>query len=111
MTHIVGPELLEDELQAVVRAGGYRSAEEVVHHALGVLLAANPYLRTQTAIELYRRGKVTLSRAAEIAHMELEPFKEQIAKKDLLLEVDEAPDDVHAGADLMRRLRGARDAR
>lgn len=110
MVNIVTPELLEDELQAVVQAGGYRSEQEAVRHALEVLLTANPHLRTQTAVELYRRGKVSLSRAAEIAQLELETFKEQLAAKDLMLEVDEAPDDVRAGADLIRRLRGARDS-
>ena len=111
MANIVSPELLEDELQAVVRAGGYRSEEEAVRHALEVLLAANPHLRTQTAVELYRQGKVTLSRAAEIAQLELETFKEKLAEKDLPMEVDETPDDVRAGADLIHRLRGERDSR
>lgn len=111
MAHIVSPELLEDALQAVVRAGRYRSEQEAVRHALEVLLAANPALRTQTAIELYRLGKVTLSRAAEMAQLELETFKAQLAEKDLLLEVSETPDDVRAGANLIQHLRGTRDSR
>ncbi len=111
MANIVSPELLEDELQAVVRAGGYRSEEEAVRHALEVLLAANPHLRIQTAIELYRWGKVTLSRAAEIAQLELETFKEQLAEKDLPIGVDEEPNEVHIGADLIHHLRRARDSR
>lgn len=111
MAHIVSPELLEDALQAVVRAGRYRSEQEAVHHALEVLLAANPTLRTQTAIELYRRGKVTLSRAAEMAQLELETFKEQLVEKDLLLEVSETPDDVRAGADFIHHLRDPHDSR
>jgi predicted HTH domain antitoxin len=111
MANIVSPELLEDALQALVRAGGYESEQEAVQHAIEVLLAANPQLRTQTAIELYRRGKVTLSRAAEIAHLEFETFKEQLAEKDLPTEGDEAPDDVRTGADLIHRLRGPRDSR
>lgn len=111
MAHIVSPELLEDELQALVRAGGYRSEQEAVRHALDVLLAANPVLRTQTAIELYRHGKVTLACAAEMAQLELETFKEQLAEKDLPLEVSEAPEDVRAGADLIHQLRGPRDSR
>lgn len=111
MAHIVGPTLLEDTLQALVRAGGYRSEEEAVQHAIEVLLAANPHLRTQTAIELYRHGKVTLVRAAEIARLPLETFREQLAEKDLLTEGDEAPENVHAKAHLLHRLRGPRDSR
>jgi predicted HTH domain antitoxin len=105
--NIVSPEILEDILQALVRAGGYPSKEAAVGHALEVLLVANPHLRTQTAIEFYRRGKVTLSRAAEVAQLELEAFKEQLAERDLSIEVDEAPDDVRAGVELIQRLKSS----
>jgi predicted HTH domain antitoxin len=111
MANTVSPELLEDVLWALVRVGGYGSRQEAVRHTLEVLFAANPHLRTQTAIELCRRGKVTLSRAAEIAQLELEALKEQLAEKDLPLRVDEAPDEVRAGADLIHRLRDTRDPR
>ena len=47
-------ELLEDEIRAVVRARDYQSKREAISHALEVLLAANPLLRLNTAIELYR---------------------------------------------------------
>jgi predicted HTH domain antitoxin len=109
--NIVSPEILEDILQALVRAGGYQSKKAAVGHALEVLLVANPHLRTQTAIELYRRGKVTLSRAAEIAQLELEALKDQLAEKDLPLRIDEPPDEVRSGADLIHRLRGTCDSR
>lgn len=79
MSHMVKLELLEEELQAVMRAGGYRSKQEAVRHALEVLLAANPDLHICTPIELYRRGKITLSRGAEMAGLELEAFKEKLA--------------------------------
>jgi predicted HTH domain antitoxin len=111
MANIVSSELLEDILRALARAGGYRSKQEAMRHALEVLLAANPHLRTQTAIDLYGHGKVTLSRAAEIAQMEVEAFKEQLAEKGLSREVDEAADEVRAGANLIHRLRGAGDSR
>ena len=105
MANIVSPELLQDELKAVVQAGGYRSEEDAVRHALEVLLTANDSLRISTAMELYRQGKVTLSRAAEIAQLELEFFKEILAKKSIPIVVDEAPGDIRAGADFIQRLR------
>lgn len=107
MAKIVSLELLEDELRAVVRAGGYRSRKEAVGHALEVLLTANPHLRMSTAVELYHRRKVTLSRAAEVAGMELEAFKERLAKEGVPLRVDESPEEVRVGADLIHRLREA----
>lgn len=101
------PELLEDELNAVVRAGAYRSKEEAIGHALEVLLTANPQLRLHTALELYRQRKVTLSRAAEIAGLELETFKERLADQALTIPVEEEAEEVDAGVAQLRRLRQA----
>jgi predicted HTH domain antitoxin len=106
MPKIVSSELFEDGLEAVIRAGGYASKQEAVGHALEVLLAANPDLRRRTAIELYRHSKVTLSRAMEIADLELEAFKKALADNHVPIRVDEAPDDVRRGAEQVHRLRG-----
>ena len=100
-------ELLEDELSAVVRAGAYHSKEEAISHALEVLLTANPQLRLHTALELYRQRKVTLSRAAEIAGLELETFKERLADQALTIPVEEEAEEVDAGVAQLRRLRQA----
>lgn len=100
-------ELLEDELNAVMHAGAYRSTEEAIGHALEVLLAANPQLRVNTAIELYRQGKVTLSRATEVAGLEWDSFKEKLSEQGVEISVDESPEDVRAGAALLHRLREA----
>jgi predicted HTH domain antitoxin len=100
-------ELLEDELSAVAQAGEYASKEEVIVHALEVLLAAHPPLRTRTAVELYRLRKITLLRAAEIAGLEIEAFKEQLAHQEVPVQVDESAEEVRSGANSIRRLRGA----
>lgn len=105
MTNLLSLELLEDEIRAVVRAGDYKSEREAISHALEVLLAANPLLRLNTAVELYRQGKVTLSRAAELAGLEVETFKERLAEQDVPISVDETPEEVRAGAELIHRLR------
>jgi predicted HTH domain antitoxin len=105
MTNIINLESLEDELKAVVQAGAYKSQEEAIRHALEVLLAANPHLRANTAVELYRRRQVTLSRAAEIAGLEFEALKERLAEQDIPIVVDESFEEVHSGAELIHRLR------
>ena len=106
MANIIGLDLLDDELRAIVHAGDYRSKEDAIAHALEVLLVANPALRLNTAVELYRQSLVTLSRAAEVAGLELEAFKEQLAKRDVSIAVDEPPEEVRTGAGLIHRLRG-----
>ncbi len=105
MTNLASPELLEDEISAVVRAGEYKSREDAIGHAFAVLLSANPPLRINTAVELYRRSKVTLTRAAEIAGLEIETFKDCLAIHNVGIPVDAAPDEISAGANLIQQLR------
>ena len=105
MAPIISLELLEDELKAVVQAGAYTSKEEVIGHALEVLLAAHAPLRIKTAVELYRQGTVTMARAAEIAGLELEAFKDQLATHQVPIPADETPEEIQAGAEQIRRLR------
>jgi predicted HTH domain antitoxin len=108
MADIVSLDLLEDELNAIMQAGGYSSREDTVVHALEVLLAANPQLRVSTAVELYSKGGVTLSRAVEISGLETDSFKDKLAEKDVPLRVDEPSEEIRAGADLIGHLRQAR---
>ena len=105
MAHTINLESLEDELKAVVKAGAYSSREEAIRHALEVLLTANPHLRVNTGVELYRHNQVTLSRAAEIAGLEVEAFKERLTEQAVQIVVDESSEEVRAGADLIHRLR------
>jgi predicted HTH domain antitoxin len=105
MAPIVSIELLDDELKAVVQAGAYTSKEEAIGHALEVLLAANAPLRIKTAVELYRQETVTLARAAEMAGLELEAFKDQLEMHQVSIPTDETPEEIQAGAAQIRRLR------
>jgi predicted HTH domain antitoxin len=70
-------------------------------------LVANPPLRLNTAVELYRRNRVTLSRSAEIAGLEVETFKTRLVEHGISIPVDESPEEVSAGAELIHRLRQA----
>lgn len=105
MQGLVSKDLLTDELEAVVRAGQYPSAEEVIRHAIEVLLTANPALRRDVAIDLFRQGKVTLARAAEIAGADIETFKQYLAEVGGLVEVDESVEGVVEGAQRIHQIR------
>lgn len=96
---------LEDELNAVVQAGAYASKEEVIRHALDVLLAAHPALRINTAVELYRQGTVTLERAAEIAALDMEALKDQLTAHRVPVPVDASPTEIQTGTEHIHRLR------
>lgn len=67
-----------DELDVLVERGIYKDREALLNDAMRSLLRSKPELRVQLAIELYRRRKVSLSRAAEIGGVDIENFKEHL---------------------------------
>jgi predicted HTH domain antitoxin len=103
---IVTEELLDKELKAILKAGGYGSKKAVVGHALEVLLAANPTLRLAMAVELYRGGEVTLSRASEIGGLDVESFKDHLAEKGVERIVEVAREEIIEGTNRIRKYRG-----
>ena len=84
--------LLERELAATVRAGLFRSADEALQEALGTFFAAKPHYRVEAAIEMFRTGEISLSRAAEIAGMNRWRLQDLLTQRgiSLVLEVEEA---------------------
>ena len=79
--NIVTEDLMDKELKAILKAGGYKSEKAVVEHALEVLLTANRALRLAAAVELCLGGEVTLARASEIGGVSTEAFKDHLAEK------------------------------
>jgi len=67
---------LLDELDVLIEKGIYKDRESLVRDAMRSLLRSKPELRGQLAVELYRQGRVSLSRAAEIGGIDMESFKE-----------------------------------
>lgn len=98
MPTLLDSERLDEELEAIVRAGAYTSKNEAVRHALEVLLIANPQLRLKTAIELYRAGQVTLARGAEIAGVGIEAFKESLIEAGVERVIEAEPGEIRTGA-------------
>ena len=70
---------LLDKMSLLVEQGTYRSSEEMVQDALRALLRTRPDLRVRLAIEMYKKEEASLSRAAEVAGMDFESFKEALA--------------------------------
>jgi len=64
------------EIEALVKAGQYTSKSDVAKDALRCLFQHNPALKINAAIQLYKENKVSIGRAAEIAHINTIDFKE-----------------------------------
>ena len=79
--------------EILVRQGMYASREDLICDALRALLRAKPRLRSDLAVELYRRGSVSLLRAAEVCGMNLEDFKELLKERGVKTKVPGIPAD------------------
>jgi len=56
----------------------YNSRDALVDDAFRALLNLKPGLKLEVAVELYLKGDMSLSKAAEIAGMDIESFKEML---------------------------------
>ena len=66
---------MSDELEALISAGYYDNKSEIMRDAFRQLLASRKELRLVIALELYKRGKATISRAAEVAGVSFDDMK------------------------------------
>jgi predicted HTH domain antitoxin len=66
---------VEQQLDAVVRVGLFRDRQHALQEAMQTLFAAQPKLRTEAAIELFRSGEISFLRAAEMADLDFESFR------------------------------------
>jgi predicted HTH domain antitoxin len=82
---------IDRKLKALVRAGYYSSELEVIKDAISSLFRENAQLKVNTAIELYKKGEVSLSKAAEIAGMTTIEFKDILGKRGVIREIEARP--------------------
>jgi predicted HTH domain antitoxin len=65
----------------------YHKTDYLISDAVRALLVLKPGLKMEVALDLYKNGEVTLWRAAEIAGLCLEEFKELLASRSIRIEV------------------------
>lgn len=75
------PEIMKDEISALIKAGIYSSRSDIAREAFRCLLEHNPELRVNAAVEMYNEGKISLGRAAEVAGLDFEAFKEALKER------------------------------
>ena len=82
----------ELQLEALLKAGIFRSRGEAIEEAVRTLFTTRPQLRVEAAIQLFREGEVTLGRAAEIAGLTRWEFDMLLAGRgiDRVVECDSA---------------------
>ncbi len=98
------PTFWKTELEAIISIGYLQTEEEVISEALDALLASRPDLRQAVAVELYIQDQVTLSRAAEIARMNIWQFRDHLRARGLEIVVpEETPEDLETMIDSFKQ--------
>jgi Arc/MetJ-type ribon-helix-helix transcriptional regulator len=69
------PPILLLQIEALVDSGHYSSRSDVVKEALRFLMEKKNYLRYASAVEIYKKGKATLTKGAEIAGISPDAFR------------------------------------
>ena len=85
-------DMIEMQIDALVKAGYYHSISDITKSAFRVLLESKSDLKVASAVELYKMGKISLSRGAEIAGVSLEEFKEVLADRGVVRTLSPSPD-------------------
>jgi len=99
------PEIISDEISALVKAGFYSSKSDVAKDALRSLFEHKPHLKIAAAIELYNSGEVSLGKAAEIAEMSTPDFKEALADRGTIRAIKSTKERINKGVDILRKSR------
>ena len=79
--------LLEKEINVLLKKGFYKNRKELIEDACRALLRNRPHLRLEVAISLYENEEISLSKAAEIAGICIEEFKESLKDRGLSVKV------------------------
>ncbi|MEW6418500.1 MAG: UPF0175 family protein [Nitrospirota bacterium] len=86
--------VLEKEAKALIKKGIYKDKKSLFEDALRALLIYKPGLRVEAAIELYKAKEVSLMKAAEIATLDIESFKDELSRRGLKIEIESPPKDI-----------------
>ncbi|MFO8110043.1 MAG: UPF0175 family protein [Thermoplasmata archaeon] len=74
------PRVMKSEIEALVESGEYSSRSDVIRDAFRTFMRINPEKKINAAVKLYKKEKVSLTRAAE---MDIESFKQELIDRGL----------------------------
>ena len=97
------PEIMSSEIAALVKSGFYSSKSDVAKDALRCLFEHKPNLKITAAVEIYKEGKISIGKAAEIAEMSTLEFKEALAERGFIREIKSTPQRVSKGLEVLQK--------
>lgn len=97
------PKSLNKQVNALIKRG-YYSRDEIIKYALRNLFQTNAKLRMLASIELYKEGKVSLGKAAELAGMATIEFKESLKDKGIVREIGESEEELRKSTKKLEKI-------
>ena len=91
MASISVPVVYKKRVDAVISAGYYKSRSAVLKDALRSLFEIKPYLNISSSVELYKKGEVTMSKAAELAGITVIEFKDVLKDRGIKIKLPKEP--------------------
>jgi len=79
------PSLLVEMIEGLARSGHFSSRSDVVKEALRFFLDQKPQLRQAAVVEMYRLGRVSLTKGAEIMDVPPDQFQEILRDQNIPL--------------------------
>jgi len=84
MVSISLPAKMNEEIDAIIRAGYYDNRSELIRDALRSFMSRKTHVRLVAALKMYERGKATIARAAEIAGLPYEDMKNILEEEGII---------------------------
>ena len=80
------PELFKKEIESIPKTGYYDNKSEFIRDAIRTLLSSRKELRIGVAVEMYKAGDISISKASEIAGINFEEMKKILFDRNIPLE-------------------------
>ena len=84
MVSISLPAKMNEEIEAIIRAGYYDNRSELIRDALRSFMSRKTHVRLVAALKMYERGKATIARAAELAGLPYEDMKNILEEEGII---------------------------
>jgi predicted HTH domain antitoxin len=76
------PEVLAKEVEAVTKPGGmYKNKAEFIRDAVKTLFSARKDLRIKAAVEMYKKGEISIGKVAELVDVNYDEAEELLIEE------------------------------
>ncbi len=81
MVIVMKTSIVEKQVDALIKGGYYPNRAEFVEDAIRAFFELRKEMKIAAVVELYKKGEVSISKAAELAGLNIEEMKRVLADK------------------------------